>query len=109
MNEFEKSVWKLVMKIPLGYVSTYGDIASALGNIGYSRLVGKVMSSNSEPITKPCHRVVYSDGRVGWYMGIGQGSEEKIELLRSEGIEVNNHYITNFEKHRFKHFFLDRE
>lgn len=107
MNEIEKSIWKLVLQIPRGRVSTYGDIASALGNIGYSRLVGKIMSTNPEPITVPCHRVVYSDGRVGWYLGLGHGSVTKIALLEKEGVDINEGRIVNFEKYRFKDFNLD--
>jgi len=107
MNDIEMQVWKLVRQIPTGYVSSYGDIASALGDIGYSRLVGRILSKNKEPIIIPCHRVVYSDGGLGWYLGVGNGSIHKKTLLESEGVEVMNDRIVDFDKRRFKNFNLD--
>ena len=59
-------------------VSTYGDIAKALGDVRASRAVGTVLASNfSRPIAVPCHRVVYGDGRTGWYAGHGKGRGEE--------------------------------
>ncbi len=83
--------FKLAVQIPRGKVSTYGAIARALGDISASRTVGQIMSADRQrPFEVPCHRVIYSDGRTGWYTGMGQGAERKREMLRSEGVEILN-------------------
>lgn len=82
-------VFKLAAQIPKGKVSTYGAIARALGDISASRAVGQIMSADRErPFKVPCHRVIYTDGRTGWYTGMGQGAEKKREMLRSEGLDI---------------------
>jgi deoxyribonuclease V len=86
-------------------VSTYGDVAKALGDIRAARAVGTVLASNfSRPIEVPCHRVVYKDGRTGWYSGHGKGAERKIELLRSEGVKIADGHVEDFERARFRSF-----
>jgi O-6-methylguanine DNA methyltransferase len=68
-------------------VSTYGELAKALGGMRFSRAVGMALSKNPHPVTVPCHRVVRSDGRVGGY---SRGAAEKIRLLVKEGISVED-------------------
>ncbi len=81
----------LTSQIPKGKVSTYRLIAEALGNKNLSRVVGRSLRSNPNPIAVPCHRVVNSDGRLGGYKG-SNPSSEKATLLRSEGIFVAPNY-----------------
>ena len=71
-------VYDLLLKIPAGKVSTYGDLAKALGNPLASRQVGRILGRNPNPIKVPCHRVVMSDGKVGGYF---YGIDRKKELL----------------------------
>ena len=63
----DSEVYDLLLKIPAGKVSTYGDLAKALGNPLASRQVGRILGRNPNPIKVPCHRVVMSDGKVGGY------------------------------------------
>lgn len=84
-------VLMLTSQIPEGKISTYGLIAEALGNKNLSRVVGRSLRSNPNPITIPCHRVVHSDRQLGGYKG-SSPSLEKASLLRSEGILVNSNY-----------------
>ena len=81
----------LTSQIPEGKVSTYGLIAEALGNKNLSRVVGRCLRSNPNPITVPCHRVVKSDRQLGGYKGSSR-STEKASLLRAEGIIVDSKY-----------------
>jgi methylated-DNA-[protein]-cysteine S-methyltransferase len=90
-------VYDLLLKIPAGKVSTYGDLAKALGNPAASREIGRILGRNPNPITVPCHRVVMSDGKVGGY---AYGSDKKIELLEEEGISFTGKIISNFKKVR---------
>jgi len=97
--------FKLAAQIPKGKVSTYGAIAKALGDISASRAVGQIMSADRErPFTVPCHRVIYSDGRTGWYTGMGQGAERKRELLRSEGVDIAEDRVKDLGKVVFAEF-----
>ena len=61
----DRDVYDLLLKIPAGKVSTYGDLAKAPGNPLASRQVGRILGRNPNPIKVPCHRVVMSDGKVG--------------------------------------------
>jgi len=84
MTEFEKKVYNAVKRIPRGKVSTYAVVARSVGKPKAARAVGNALNKN--PFRSvPCHRVVRSDGVVGGYV---RGSEEKIRLLRREGVTV---------------------
>jgi len=93
--DFSGKVLELTGRIPPGRVTTYGEIARALGNAGLSRAVGSTLNRNTRPIEIPCHRVVKSDGTLGGYSG---GIHEKIKLLRSEGIRIKDGRILDFDR-----------
>lgn len=88
-----KDVYNLVCQIPKGRVSTYGAIASVLGNPRASRAVGRILNKNPYLVDIPCHRIVRSDGRVGGYAG---GVEKKARILESEGVQVRAGRIKKF-------------
>ncbi len=99
-------VYELVKQIPPGKVSTYGEIARALGDIRAARAIGEILSKNPTPIVVPCHRVVCSDGSLGGFTH-PEGLKKKIELLRSEGVEIVGGKI-DLNKYMFKDFKLDK-
>ena len=76
---YTRKVLKTTSTIPLGYVTSYGSIAKAVG--GGPRAVGNIMASNPFAPIVPCHRVVKSDFTLGGY---GGGLKAKIELLGKE-------------------------
>ena len=96
---YTKKVLKATSAIPLGYVTSYGAIAKAVG--GGSRAVGNIMASNPFSPIIPCHRVVRADFTLGGY---GGGTKLKLELLIREKrgfvspkeIEVNSGQLTVF-------------
>jgi methylated-DNA-[protein]-cysteine S-methyltransferase len=96
---FEERVWKLMERIPKGKVTTYGLIAKKLNSRAY-QAVGNACRSNPYAPRVPCHRVVRSNGDIGGFGGKTSGKtvEEKIRMLRREGVEVNNGKIKDFEK-----------
>lgn len=95
----DEDVYDLLLQIPEGKTTTYGDLAIALGNPSASRLIGQILGRNPNPIKVPCHRVVKSNGRLGGYK---YGSDRKKELLEKEGISFDNgSIINNFENVRF--------
>ena len=87
-------VYDLLLKIPAGKVSTYGDLARALGNPSASRAIGRILGENPNPIKVPCHRVVMSNGQVGGY---AYGTARKKQLLENEGVSFTNGIVQNFE------------
>jgi methylated-DNA-[protein]-cysteine S-methyltransferase len=101
-EHIKNEVYNILLKIPAGKVSTYGDIAKALGYPKAARLVGQILHDNPNPVIVPCHRVIHSDGRLGGY---AYGSERKRELLENEGIRFRNDsegYVEEFQKCRIE-------
>lgn len=99
---FQRSVWKAVEQIPQGRVTTYGAIARFLNTKGV-RAVGSAVGKNPDAPRVPCHRVVRSDGTIGAYSGSG-GRDGKIDLLRKEGIQIENERIADLESVFFDAF-----
>jgi methylated-DNA-[protein]-cysteine S-methyltransferase len=93
----DSDVYELLLEIPAGKVSTYGDLAKALGKPLASREIGRILGRNPNPIKVPCHRVVMSDGTVGGYF---YGSDRKKELLEKEGISFSHETVNNFKEVR---------
>ncbi len=81
---FSQRVWALTSRIPRGRVTTYAELARALGGRGY-RAVGQALNRNPHAPAVPCHRVVGSDGRLTGYAG---GLARKRTLLINEGVHI---------------------
>jgi methylated-DNA-[protein]-cysteine S-methyltransferase len=81
VGDFGRRVLGRTAEIPYGSVSTYGDIARAIGSPRAARATGNALGSNPMPIVVPCHRVVASGGKIGGYTG---GLERKELLLTLE-------------------------
>lgn len=75
-----RRVLRIVSKIPLGYVASYGAVAKAAGGKG-ARVVGNCMHRNPFAPVVPCHRVVSSGMGLGGY---GGGLDVKLAFLRRE-------------------------
>ena len=64
---FQMKVWEALLTIPMGSLSTYGQIAAQAGNPGASRAVGTAIGSNPVAYLIPCHRGIQSTGQIGGY------------------------------------------
>ncbi|MBS4063652.1 MAG: methylated-DNA--[protein]-cysteine S-methyltransferase [Chitinophagaceae bacterium] len=64
---FQLKVWEALLKVPMGQVTTYGDIAASVGNEKASRAVGSAVGDNPVAFLIPCHRVIKSTGAIGQY------------------------------------------
>lgn len=85
-TEFRKEIWKLLLEIPYGKTTTYGELAEKIakkkGLLAMSaQAVGGAVGHNPVSILVPCHRVVGSDGSLTGYAG---GMEKKLALLTLE-------------------------
>ena len=89
-----KNLQHLLLKIPKGKVTTYKEIARAMGTKGY-RYIGQLLGKNPEPDKYPCYKVVCSNGSLGGYSG---GLKDKIRRLKADGIGVRKGKIENFEQ-----------
>jgi methylated-DNA-[protein]-cysteine S-methyltransferase len=81
VGDFGRRVLGRTAAIPYGSVSTYGDVAQAIGSPRAARATGNALGANPMPIVVPCHRVVASGGKMGGYTG---GIERKQLLLTLE-------------------------
>jgi methylated-DNA-[protein]-cysteine S-methyltransferase len=83
VTPFTRTVLEATSNVPFGHVLTYQGIAAAIGQPKASRAVGNALGRNPVPVIVPCHRVVRSDGSMGWYTG---GAHIKEALLDIEGV-----------------------
>lgn len=86
-TEFARRVLLTTRSIPLGAVTSYGELATQIGRPGASRAVGQVLHHNPIPIIIPCHRVVGKDGSL---VGFGSGIRVKEWLLSHEGVHFDS-------------------
>lgn len=93
---FEK-VYQVASLIPYGRVTSYGAIANYLGATGSARMVGWAMNGSGNKDV-PAHRVVNRSGLLTGKHHF-QGTNLMQQLLESEGIEVVDNKIQNFDKH----------
>lgn len=87
-TEFRLKVWKELLKIPYGEVTTYGAIAKRIDKKMSGRAVGGAVGHNPISIIVPCHRVIGVGGKLTGYSG---GMDKKIKLLQIEGIDTNKY------------------
>lgn len=66
-TNFQIKVWEALLKIPMGDVTTYQDIAERISNPKAMQAVGSAVGSNHIAYLIPCHRVIRKDGILGEY------------------------------------------
>ena len=81
-SEFEHRVWEELDKIPKGSTTSYGQIASKLGDKNLSQAVGSANGKNPIAVVIPCHRVIGANNNLTGYAG---GLHRKEWLLKHEG------------------------
>ncbi len=89
-SPFQKAVWNILLKIPMGKVVTYGQIARCIAkkrgvNTMSAQAVGGAVGRNPVSILIPCHRVIGSDNSLTGYAG---GLEKKMALLQIEKSKI---------------------
>jgi AraC family transcriptional regulator of adaptative response/methylated-DNA-[protein]-cysteine methyltransferase len=84
-TNFQLKVWAALLRVPAGAVTTYGGIASAIGEPRASRAVGTAVGGNPVSYLIPCHRVIRSTGELGGY---AWGPDRKRVMLALETQEM---------------------
>src|SRR5262245_19087885 len=95
---FAARVLAAVRRIPVGRVSTYGDVAAMAGKPRAARAVGNIMRECRRPDV-PCHRVIAAGGRLGGY---GGSEVLKRSLLVAEGVPVSGTRVRELERVQWK-------
>ena len=83
-TDFQKSVWRALLEIPVGQQVTYKNIATRIGQPNASRAVGSAIAANPIALLIPCHRIVPAIGGTGNYRW---GADRKLALLEAEQVE----------------------
>jgi AraC family transcriptional regulator, regulatory protein of adaptative response / methylated-DNA-[protein]-cysteine methyltransferase len=83
---FQLKVWETLLKIPMGRLSTYKDIATRIGQPTASRAVGSAVGDNPVAFLIPCHRVILSEGSFGQYHW---GATRKTAMIGWEAAKTN--------------------
>ena len=86
-THFQLKVWETLLKIPMGQLSTYSNIAQQIEKPNASRAVGTAIGSNPVAFLIPCHRVIQSTGNIGGYMW---GNTRKTAIIGWEGAKINS-------------------
>jgi O-6-methylguanine DNA methyltransferase len=81
-TEFQKSVWRQMLKLRAGKTKSYGEIAAAIGRPKAVRAVGGACGANPIPVLVPCHRILAANKKIGGFSG---GKGWKLRLLQKEG------------------------
>lgn len=81
-SDFQLKVWQSLLRIPMGQLSSYANVAQDIGQDRASRAVGTAIGSNPVAFLIPCHRVILSSGQRGGYMW---GATRKTAMIGWEG------------------------
>ena len=92
---FRQAVWEILLQIPYGQTTTYGEIARQLAaKLGLPRMsaqaVGGAVGHNEISIIIPCHRVVGTNGSLTGYAG---GIDKKVKLLELEHTDMTELFV----------------
>ncbi|MCK9271420.1 MAG: bifunctional helix-turn-helix domain-containing protein/methylated-DNA--[protein]-cysteine S-methyltransferase [Bacteroidales bacterium] len=85
-TDFQLKVWEALLKIPMGGLATYGNIAEIIRQPKAARAVGTAIGSNPVAFLIPCHRVIQSSGVFGGYMW---GTTRKAAMIGWEASKVD--------------------
>jgi O-6-methylguanine DNA methyltransferase len=94
---FTRRVLAVVRRIPVGRVTTYGDVARLAGKPRAARAVGNIMREAQQP-GLPYHRVIAANGALGGY---GGSPGLKRALLVAEGLTVSGRRVRHFADRRW--------
>jgi methylated-DNA-protein-cysteine methyltransferase-like protein len=85
-----RDIYEVVLRIPVGRVATYGQIARLAGLAGHARLVGYALSALRAPSAIPWQRVVNAMGRISPRSGGRSGDSLQRRLLEQEGVHFDS-------------------
>jgi len=84
-TDFEVRVWETLLKVPMGRVTSYSELAAKICSPRAARAVGAAVGKNPLAFVVPCHRVI---GRSGALTGYHWGTTRKHAMLGWEAGQV---------------------
>jgi len=78
---FQQAVWRALVRVPSGSLTSYSRLAAAVGTPGAARAVGAACGANPVALLVPCHRVIRESGELSGYRW---GMDRKVCLLARE-------------------------
>jgi AraC family transcriptional regulator of adaptative response/methylated-DNA-[protein]-cysteine methyltransferase len=78
---FQQAVWRALLGVPRGSLTSYSRLAAAVGTPGAARAVGAACGANRVAVLVPCHRVIRESGELSGYRW---GMDRKLRLLAGE-------------------------
>lgn len=108
-TEFQKKVWKALLRVPFGATSTYMQLAQEIGQKNAVRAVGSANGANAMSLVIPCHRIIGSNREPVGYAGgvsvkkrllrleqetLGMTDEDKYEFIGSKDSRYDHAFIT---------------
>ncbi len=104
MRPLRDHVGDILWQVEPGKVTTYGDVARALGDVVAARAVALIVNEELDPDDYPVHRVVRKDGTLGSHpMGEGQ----LVRRLAAEGVHAEGGRVDDMETTRQMFFRSD--
>jgi len=93
-TDFQKEIWQILMQIPYGETTTYGEISHKIAKrrnllTMSSQAVGQAVGHNPISIIVPCHRVIGKNGSLTGYAG-GMDRKTALLALEKKGCISNN-------------------
>ena len=86
----QMKVWEALLRIPMGRLASYGDVAAAIGSPGAGRAVGAAIGTNPVAWLISCHRVIRQSGETGGYMW---GPNRKQVIISWESAQCDSRQI----------------
>ncbi|MBC7202476.1 MAG: methylated-DNA--[protein]-cysteine S-methyltransferase, partial [Pusillimonas sp.] len=89
-TNFQVAVWRALLKIPPGAITSYAQVARWVGSPMAARAVGNAIGANPVALLIPCHRVIQQSGALGGYRWgpARKAMVQKWERVRDQTIEI---------------------
>lgn len=84
-SNFQVQVWRALLALPPGALTTYGELAAAIGRPEAARAVGTAVGANAIAYLIPCHRVIRASGVISGYRW---GAGRKAAMLLREAAQA---------------------
>ncbi len=89
---FQHEVWRALLGIRPGQLSSYGELARHIGRPAASRAVGQALGANPVGYLIPCHRVTQQGGAMGGYRW---GLDRKRAMLTQEAVQARPAHVSD--------------
>lgn len=87
-SAFQLKVWESLLKIPVGQLASYRDVALQIDQPKAARAVGSAVAHNPVAFLIPCHRVIQASGVLGNYHW---GATRKMAMIGWESAQIHAH------------------